>query len=195
MKPIAIDFNQSGFNRHIEDIYKAEAMLLKIVDEFERLTGKQPEDLQEFLNDPYTYTGELLTQGVKVEGLDLSLDKKLFLKDIDLKSIHSAYDQLKQVVKEAELTLLDFTPEYKVKEEVLKDIQETYTTYAVTKAEKDFHKRLEALVEAYNGIHSHLKGKGLTPNVMGFLMGRTDLEGIKVNTQAFKLISRSLNRS
>jgi tryptophan synthase beta subunit len=98
-------------------------------------------------------------------------------------------------VKEAELTLLDFTPDYKVKEEVLKDIQETYTTYAVTKAEKDFHKRLEALVEAYNGIHSHLKGKGLTPNVMGFLMGRTDLEGIKVNTQAFKLISRSLNRS
>ena len=132
---------------------------------------------------------------MKVEGLDLSLDKKLFLKDIDLKTIHSAYDQLKQVVKEAELTLLDFTPDYKVKEEVLKDIQETYTTYAITKAEKEFHKRLEALVESYNGIHFHLKGKGLTPNVMSFLIGRSDLEGIKVNTQAFKLISRSLNRS
>jgi len=190
-----IDFNQSGYNAHLKDIQTAEAVLLELVSEFKELVGNEPQDLEEFLKDPYTYTGELLTQGVKVEGLDLSLDKKLFLKDIDLKTIHSAYDQLKQVVKEAELTLLDFTPDYKVKEEVLKDIQETYTTYAVTKAEKDFHKRLEALVEAYNGIHSHLKGKGLTPNVMGFLMGRTDLEGIKVNTQAFKLISRSLNRS
>ena len=190
-----IDFNQSGYNAHQKDINKAEAVLLELVSEFKELVGNEPQDLEEFLKDPYTYTGELLTQGVKVEGLDLSLDKKLFLKDIDLKTIHSAYDQLKQVVKEAELTLLDFTPDYKVKEEVLKDIQETYTTYAVTKAEKDFHKRLEALVESYNGIHSHLKGKGLTPNVMGFLMGRTDLEGIKVNTQAFKLISRSLNRS
>ena len=190
-----IDFNKSGYTAHLKDIQNAEAVLLELVNEFKGLVGNEPQDLEEFLKDPYTYTGELLTQGMKVEGLDLSLDKKLFLKDIDLKSIHSAYDQLKQVVKEAELTLLDFTPEYKVKEEVLKDIQETYTTYAVTKAEKDFYKRLEALVEAYNGIHSHLKGKGLTPNVMGFLMGRTDLEGIKVNTQAFKLISRSLNRS
>lgn len=190
-----IDFNQSGYNAHLKDIQNTEAVLLELVNEFKNLVGNEPQDFVEFLKDPYTYTGELITEGVKVEGLDLSLDKKLFLKDIDLKPIHSAYDQLKQVVKEAELTLLDFTPEYKVKEEVLKDIQETYTTYAVTKAEKDFHKRLEALVEAYNGIHSHLKGKGLTPNVMGFLMGRTDLEGIKVNTQAFKLISRSLNRS
>ena len=190
-----IDFNQSGYNAHQKDINKAEAVLLELVSSFKELVGNEPQDLEEFLKDPYTYTGELLTQGVKVEGLDLSLDKKLFLKDIDLKTINSAYDQLKQVVKEAELTLLDFTPDYKVKEEVLKDIQETYTTYAITKAEKDFHKRLETLVEAYNGIHSHLKGKGLTPNVMGFLIGRSDLEGIKVNTQAFKLISRSLNRS
>jgi hypothetical protein len=190
-----IDFNQSGYNAHLKDIQTAEAVLLELVSEFKELVGNEPQDLEEFLKDPYTYTGELLTQGVKVEGLDLSLDKKLFLKDIDLKTIHSAYDQLKQVVKEAELTLLDFTPDYKVKEEVLNDIQETYTTYAVTKAEKDFHKRLEALVESYNGIHFHLKGKGLTPNVMSFLIGRSDLEGIKVNTQAFKLISRSLNRS
>ena len=190
-----IDFNQSGYNAHQKDIQNAEAVLLELVNEFKNLVGNEPQDLEEFLKDPYTYTGELLTQGVKVEGLDLSLDKKLFLKDIDLKTIHSAYDQLKQVVKEAELTLLDFTPDYKVKEEVLKDIQETYTTYAVTKAEKEFHKRLEALVESYNGIHFHLKGKGLTPNVMSFLIGRSDLEGIKVNTQAFKLISRSLNRS
>jgi hypothetical protein len=190
-----IDFNQSGYNAHLKDIQTAEAVLLELVSEFKELVGNEPQDLEEFLKDPYTYTGELLTQGVKVEGLDLSLDKKLFLKDIDLKTIHSAYDQLKQVVKEAELTLLDFTPDYKVKEEVLKDIQETYTTYAITKAEKEFHKRLEALVESYNGIHSHLKEKGLTPNVMSFLIGRSDLEGIKVNTQAFKLISRSLNRS
>ena len=190
-----IDFNQSGYNAHLKDIQNAESVLLELVNEFKGLVGSDPEEFNEFLKDPYTYTGELLTQGVKVEGLDLSLDKKLFLKDLDLKSIHSAYEKLKQVVKEAELTLLDFTSEYKVKEAVLKDIEETYTTYAVTKAEKDFHKRLEALVEAYNGIHSHLKGKGLTPNVMSFLIGRSDLEGIKVNTQAFKLISRSLNRS
>jgi len=190
-----IDFNQSGYNAHQKDIQNAEAVLLELVSSFKELVGNDPQDLEEFLKDPYTYTGELLTQGVKVEGLDLSLDKKLFLKDINLKTIHSVYDQLKQVVKEAELTLLDFTPDYKVKEEVLKDIQETYTTYAITKAEKDFHKRLEALVESYNGIHFHLKGKGLTPNVMSFLIGRSDLEGIKVNTQAFKLISRSLNRS
>jgi hypothetical protein len=190
-----IDFNQSGYNAHLKDIQNAEAVLLELVSSFKELVGNEPQDLEGFLKDPYTYTGELLTQGVKVEGLDLSLDKKLFLKDIDLKPIHSAYDQLKKVVQEAELTLLDFTPEYKVKEEVLKDIKETYTTYAVTKAEKDFHKRLEALEEAYNGVHSHLKGKGLTPNVMGFLIGRSDLEGVKVNTQAFKLVSRSLNRS
>ena len=190
-----IDFNQSGYTAHLKDIQNAEAVLLELVNEFKGLVGHEPQDFEEFLKDPYTYTGELLTQGVKVEGLDLSLDKKLFLKDIDLKAIHIAYNQLKQVVKEAELTLLDFTPDYKVKEEVLKDIQETYTTYAITKAEKEFHKRLEALVESYNGIHIHLKGKGLTPNVMSFLIGRSDLEGIKVNTQAFKLISRSLNRS
>ena len=190
-----IDFNKSGYTAHLKDIQTAEAVLLELVNEFKGLVGNEPQDLEEFLKDPYTYTGERLTQGVKVEGLDLSLDKKLFLKDIDLKSIHSAYDQLKQVVKEAELTLLDFTPEYKVKEQVLKDIQETYTTYAVTKAEKDFYKRLEALVEAYNGVYSHLKGKGLTPSVNGFLMGRSDLEGVRVNTQAFKLVSRSLNRS
>ena len=123
-----IDFNQSGYNAHQKDINKAEAVLLELVSSFKELVGNEPQDLEEFLKDPYTYTGELLTQGVKVEGLDLSLDKKLFLKDIDLKTIHSAYDQLKQVVKEAELTLLDFTPDYKVKEEVLNDIQETYTT-------------------------------------------------------------------
>ena len=190
-----IDFNQSGYNAHLKDIQNAEAVLLELVNEFKKLVGHEPQDFVEFIQDPYTYTGELITEGVKVEGLDLSLDKKLFLKDIDLKTIHSAYDQLKKVVQEAELTLLDFTPEYRIKDEVLKDIQETYTTYAVTKAEKDFHKRLEALEEAYNGVHSHLKGKGLTPNVMGFLIGRSDLEGVKVNTQAFKLVSRSLNRS
>ena len=190
-----IDFNQSGYNAHLKDINTAEAVLLELVNEFKKLVGHEPQDFEEFIQDPYTYTGELLTQGVKVEGLDLSLDKKLFLKDIDLKTIHSAYDQLKKVIQEAELTLLDFTPEYKVKEEVLKDIQETYTTYAVTKAEKDFYKRLETLVEAYNGVHSHLKGKGLTPNVNGFLLGRSDLEGVRVNTQAFKLVSRTLNRS
>jgi len=190
-----IDFNQSGYNAHLKDIQNAEAVLVELVNEFKKLVGHEPQDFEEFIQDPYTYTGELITEGVKVEGLDLSLDKKLFLKDIDLKPIHSAYDQLKKAVQEAELTLLDFTPEYKVKEEVLKDIQETYTTYAVTKAEKDFHKRLEALEEAYNGVHSHLRGKGLTPNVMGFLIGRSDLEGVKVNTQAFKLVSRSLNRS
>lgn len=190
-----IDFNQSGYNAHLKDIQNAEAVLLELVNEFKGLVGSDPEEFNEFLKDPYTYTGELLTQGVKVEGLDLSLDKKLFLKDIDLKTIGLTYERLNQMVKEAELTLLDFTPDYKVKEEVLKDIQETYTTYAITKAEKDFHKRLEALEEAYNGVHSHLKGKGLTPNVMSFLIGRSDLEGIKVNTQAFKLISRSLNRS
>ena len=190
-----IDFNQSGYNAHLKDIQNAEAVLLELVNEFKKLVGHEPQDFEEFIQDPYTYTGELITEGVKVEGLDLSLDKKLFLKDIDLKPIHSAYDQLKKVVQEAELTLLDFTPEYRIKDEVLKDIQETYTTYAVTKAEKDFHKRLEALEEAYNGVHSHLKGKGLTPNVMGFLIGRSDLEGVKVNTQAFKMVSRSLNRS
>lgn len=190
-----IDFNQSGYNAHLKDINTAEAVLLELVNEFKKLVGNEPKDLEEFLKDPYTYTGELITEGVKVEGLDLSLDKKLFLKDIDLKSIHSAYDQLKKVVQEAELTLLDFTPEYKVKEEVLKDIKDTYTTYAVTKAEKDFYKRLESLVDAYNGVHIHLKEKGLTPNVYGFLIGRTDLEGVRVNTQAFKLVSRSLNRS
>lgn len=190
-----IDFNQSGYNAHLKDIQNAEAVLVELVNEFKNLVGHEPQDFEEFIQDPYTYTGELITEGVKVEGLDLSLDKKLFLKDIDLKPIHSVYDQLKKAVQEAELTLLDFTPEYKVKEEVLKDIKETYTTYAVTKAEKDFHKRLEALEEAYNGVYSHLKGKGLTPNVMGFLIGRSDLEGVKVNTQAFKLVSRSLNRS
>ena len=190
-----IDFNQSGYNAHLKDIRNTEAVLLELVNEFKKLVGHEPQDFEEFIQDPYTYTGELITQGVKVEGLDLSLDKKLFLKDIDLKSIHSVYDQLKKAVQEAELTLLDFTPEYKVKEQVLKDIQETYTTYAVTKAEKDFYKRLEALVEAYNGVHSHLKGKGLTPNVNGFLLGRSDLEGVRVNTQAFKLVSRTLNRS
>ena len=160
-----IDFNQSGYNAHQKDINKAEAVLLELVSSFKELVGNEPQDLEEFL------------------------------KDIDLKTIGLTYERLNQMVKEAELTLLDFTPDYKVKEEVLKDIQETYTTYAVTKAEKDFHKRLEALEEAYNGVHSHLKGKGLTPNVMSFLIGRSDLEGIKVNTQAFKLISRSLNRS
>ena len=190
-----IDFNQSGYNAHLKDIRNTEAVLLELVNEFKKLVGNEPKDLEEFLKDPYTYTGELVTEGVKVEGLDLSLDKKLFLKDIDLKSIDSAYEQLKENVKEAELTLLDFTPEYKVKEEVLKDIKDTYTTYAVTKAEKDFHKRLESLVDANNGVHIHLKEKGLTPNVNGFLIGRTDLEGVKVNTQAFKLVSRSLNRS
>lgn len=190
-----IDFNQSGYNAHLKDIRNTEAVLLELVNEFKKLVGNEPKDLEEFLKDPYTYTGELITEGVKVEGLDLSLDKKLFLKDIDLKSIHSAYDQLKKVVQEAELTLLDFTPEYKVKEEVLKDIKDTYTTFAVTKAEKDFYKRLEALVEAYNGVRSHLKEKGLTPNVNGFLLGRNDLEGVRVNTQAFKLVSRTLNRS
>ena len=190
-----IDFNQSGYNAHLKDIRNTEAVLLELVNEFKKLVGNEPKDLEEFLKDPYTYTGELVTEGVKVEGLDLSLDKKLFLKDIDLKSIDSAYEQLKENVKEAELTLLDFTPEYKVKEEVLKDIKDTYTTYAVTKAEKDFHKRLESLVDAYNGVHIHLKEKSLTPNVNGFLIGRTDLEGVKVNTQAFKLVSRSLNRS
>lgn len=108
-----IDFNQSGYNAHQKDINIAEAVLLELVSSFKELVGNEPQDLEEFLKDPYTYTGELLTQGVKVEGLDLSLDKKLFLKDIDLKTINSAYDQLKQVVKEAELTLLDFTPDYK----------------------------------------------------------------------------------
>ena len=190
-----IDFNQSGYNAHLKDINTAEAVLLELVNEFKKLVGHEPQDFEEFLQDPYTYTGELITEGVKVEGLNLSLDKKLFLKDIDLKSIHSVYDQLKKAVQEAELTLLDFTPEYKVKEEVLKDIQETYTTYAVTKAEKDFYKRLETLAEAYNSVHSHLKEKGLTPSVNGFLMGRSDLEGVRVNTQAFKLVSRTLNRS
>lgn len=194
MKPIAIDFNQSAFNRHIEDIYKAEAMLLKLVDEFEQLTGKQPEDLQEFLNDPYTYTGELITEGVKVEGLDLSLDKKLFLKDVDLKPLHHTYEELVRKVKEAELTLRDFNDDYKVKESVLKDIELTYTTYAVSKAEQSFYKRLEALIDAYNECHSHLKEKGLTTNVNGFLIGRTDLNGIRLNTQAFKLVARTLNR-
>ena len=62
MKPIAIDFNQSGYNSHIEDIGRAEALLIKLVDEFEQLTGNEPEDLQEFLKDPYVYTGELITQ-------------------------------------------------------------------------------------------------------------------------------------
>ena len=190
-----IDFNQSGYNAHLKDINTAASVLLELVNEFKKLVGHEPQDFEEFIQDPYTYTGELITEGVKVEGLDLSLDKKLFLKDIDLKPIHSVYDQLKKVVQEAELTLLDFTLEYKVKEEVLKDIQETYTTYAVTKAEKDFYKRLEALAEAYNSVHSHLKGKGLTPNVNGFLLGRSDLEGVRVNTQAFKLVSRTLNRS
>ena len=77
-----IDFNQSGYNAHQKDINKAEAVLLELVSSFKELVGNEPQDLEEFLKDPYTYTGELLTQGVKVEGLDLSLDKKLFLKDI-----------------------------------------------------------------------------------------------------------------
>lgn len=190
-----IDFNQSQFDAHLKDIQKAEAVLLELVSKFKELVGYEPKDFEEFIKDPYTYTGELITQGVKVEGLELSLEKKLFLKDINLKTIHTAYEELNRVTKEAELNLNDFTPEYKVKEEVLKDIKDTYTTYAVTKAEKDFHKRLEALVEAFNSVHSHLKEKGLTPSVNSFVIGRTDLEGIKVNTQAFKLVSRSLNRS
>ena len=191
----AIDFNQTGFNSHIEDVYKAETLLLKLIDEFSNLAGAEPEDLQAFLNDPFVYTGELVTEGIKIEGMDLSLDKRLFLKDVNLQPLQDTYEELKNQVKVAELTLLDFDNDFKVKESVKKEIETTYTTYAVTKAEKDFHKRLEALVEAYNGIHSHLKGKGVTPNVMSFLIGRSDLEGIKVNTQAFKLISRSLNRS
>ena len=77
-----IDFNQSGYNAHQKDINKAEAVLLELVSSFKELVGNEPQDFEEFLKDPYTYTGELLTQGVKVEGLDLSLDKKLFLKDI-----------------------------------------------------------------------------------------------------------------
>ena len=143
-----IDFNQSGFDAHPKDIQKAEAVLLDLVSKFKELVVYEPKDFEDFIKDPYTYTGELITQGVKVEGLELSLEKKLFLKDINLKTIHTAYEELNKVTKEAELNLNDFTPEYKVKEEVLKDIKDTYTTYAVTKAEKDFHKRLEALVEA-----------------------------------------------
>jgi len=191
----AIDFNQSGFNSHIEDVYKAETLLLKLIDEFSNLVGAEPEDLQAFLNDPFVYTGELVTEGIKIEGMDLSLDKRLFLKDVNLQPLQDTYEELKNQVKVAELTLLDFDNDYKVKESVKKEIETTYTTYAVTKAEKDFHKRLEALADAYNEVHSYLQEKGLTPNVNGFLIGRNDLKGIKVNTQAFRLVSRALNRS
>ena len=195
MKPIAIDFNQSGYNSHIEDIGRAEALLLKLVDEFEQLTGNEPEDLQEFLKDPYVYTGELITNGIKVEGMELSLEKRLFLKDVDLSQLHKTYEELTQKVKEAELTLHDFDDNYKIKESVLSDIKETYTVFAETKAEQSFYKQLDALVRAYNDVHAHLKGKGLTPNVNGFVIARNDLTGVKVNTQAFKLISRTLNRT
>lgn len=119
-----IDFNQSGFDAHLKDIQKAEAVLLELVSKFKELVGYEPKDFEDFIKDPYTYTGELITQGVKVEGMELSLEKKLFLKDINLKTIHTVYEELNKVVKE----------------EVLKDIKDTYTTYAVTKGEKDFHK-------------------------------------------------------
>ena len=195
MKPIAIDFNQSSYNSHIEDIGRAEALLLKLVDEFEQLTGNEPEDLQEFLKDPYVFTGELITQGIKVEGMELSLEKRLFLKDVDLSQLHKTYEELTLKVKEAELTLHDFDNNYKIKDSVLSDIKETYTVFAETKAEQSFYKRLDALVRAYNDVHAHLKGKGLTPNVNGFVIARNDLTGVKVNTQAFKLISRTLNRT
>mgnify|MGYP005990731429 FL=1 len=191
----AIDFNQSGFNSHIEDVYKAETLLLKLIDEFSNLVGAEPEELQAFLNDPFVYTGELVTEGIKIEGMDLSLDKRLFLKDVNLQSLQDTYEELKNQVKVAELTLLDFDNDFKVKESVKKEIETTYTTYAVTKAEKDFHKRLEALADAYNEVHRYLQEKGLTPNVNGFLIGRNDLKGIRVNTQAFRLVSRALNRS
>ena len=67
-----IDFNQSGYNAHQKDINNAEAVLLELVSSFKELVGKEPQDLEEFLKDPCTYTGELLTQGVKVAGLKVS---------------------------------------------------------------------------------------------------------------------------
>lgn len=190
-----IDFNQSGYDSHLKDINKAEAVLLELIASFKELVGNEPQDFNEFIKDPYTYTGELLTSKVKVEGMELSLDKKLFLTDIDLSKIHSTYTTLKEVCTESEITLLDFTPEYKVKESVLEEMKVTYTTYAETKAEKELHKHLEALVGSYNTIHHHMKDKGLTPSVMQLLIGRTDLQGVRINTQAFKIIARSLNRS
>jgi hypothetical protein len=190
-----IDFNQSGYDSHLKDINKAEAVLLELIASFKELVGNEPQDFNEFIKDPYTYTGELLTSKVKVEGMELSLDKKLFLTDIDLSKIHSTYTTLKEVCTESEITLLDFTPEYKVKESVLEEMKVTYTTYAETKAEKELHKHLEALVGSYNTIHHHMKDKGLTPSVMQLFIGRTDLKGVRINTQAFKIIARSLNRS
>ena len=176
-----IDFNQSGYDSHLKDINKAEAVLLELIASFKELVGNEPQDFNEFIKDPYTYTGELLTSKVKVEGMELSLDKKLFLTDIDLSKIHSTYTTLKEVCTESEITLLDFTPEYKVKESVLEEMKVTYTTYAETKAEKELHKHLEALVGSYNTIHHHMKDKGLTPSVMQLFIGRTDLKGVRLS--------------
>ena len=78
---------------------------------------------------------------------------------------------------------------------MLEELKVTYTTYAETKAEKDLHRQLEALVSAYNTIHHHMKDKGLTPSVNTLIINRSDLQGVRVNTQAFKIIARSLNRS
>ena len=190
-----IDFNTSGFNSHLKDIQKAEAVLLELIAAFKEQVGNEPQDFTEFIKDPYTYTGELLTNAVKVEGIELTLDKKLFLTDIDLSVIHNTYSTLKEACAVSEVNLLDFTPDYKVSEAVLEELKVTYTTYAETKAEKDLHKQLEALVSAYNTIHHHMKDKGLTPSVNTLIINRSDLQGVRVNTQAFKIIARSLNRS
>ena len=44
-----IDFNQSGYNAHLKDINTAEAVLLELVNEFKKLVGHEPQDLEEFL--------------------------------------------------------------------------------------------------------------------------------------------------
>ena len=172
-----IDFNTSGFNSHLKDIQKAEAVLLELIAAFKEQVGNEPQDFNEFIKDPYTYTGELLTNAVKVEGIELTLDKKLFLTDIDLSVIHNTYSTLKEACAVSEVNLLDFTPDYKVSEAVLEELKVTYTTYAETKAEKDLHKQLEALVSAYNTIHHHMKDKGLTPSVNTLIINRSDLQG------------------
>ena len=106
-----IDFNTSGFNSHLKDIQKAEAVLLELITAFKEQVGNEPQDFNEFIKDPYTYTGELLTNAVKVEGIELTLDKKLFLTDIDLSAIHNTYSALKEACANSEVNLLDFTPD------------------------------------------------------------------------------------
>ena len=47
-----IDFNTSGFNSHLKDIQKAEAVLLELIAAFKEQVGNEPQDFTEFIKDP-----------------------------------------------------------------------------------------------------------------------------------------------